>query len=83
MLGSSMPKPTPEISWVLSDPETDGQYLCGFAVRPGDGSLFKRIMVAVCRRESVDRDTYSLEGDVILDGMLRMTDLKFIPKKER
>lgn len=83
MLGSSMPKSVPKLSWVLQDPEVTGQYLCGFAVHPNEGYLFKRVFVAVCRKETSDDDSYTLAGDVMLDGMIRMSDLKFIQKKER
>lgn len=83
MLGFSMPKQTPELSWVLQDPETDNQYLCGFAVQPNEGFLFKRVFVAVCQRQPGRRDNYTLAGDVALDGLIRLSDLKFIQKKER
>lgn len=83
MLGSSMPKHAPELKWVLSDPETSTQYLCGFEVVPRDGCLFKRVLVAVCQRKTDSNDLLTLDGDVILDGLIRTSDLKFIPKKER
>ena len=83
MLGSNMPKSVPQLSWVLQDPEDASKYLCGFSNLPDDGHLFKRVFVAVCHRTTDKRDDYTLAGEVMLDGILRLSDLKFIQKKER
>ena len=78
-----MPKSVPQLSWVLQDPETSNLYLCGFSAPPHEGHLFKRVFVAVCQKESGHRDNYTFAGEVAIDGLIRMSDLKFIQKKER
>jgi len=77
-----MPKQTPSMSWLLEDPETPGQVLCGFELPLRDGQLFKKVFIVVGRRKPTGDDEYMLDGSVKLSGMIRMSDLRFVQKKE-
>lgn len=82
MLGSDMPHRAVEMTWAIEDPETDGQYICGFTYLR-HGGKFRGVQVAVCLRKELDNGEYVLDGTVKVRGLIRLSDLTFIEKKER
>lgn len=82
MLGSDVPSGRVEMTWAIEDPETSGQFICGFSY-PRPSGKFRGVQVAVCLRKELDNGQYVLDGTVKVRGLIRLSDHTFIEKKER